>query len=97
MSSYMQRFEQVLFSPAYADPRAGWRSIANESSAIDFFLFEASPASFRLAGGWAGAGPYQPTPPHPSRTLPTITPRASNIQLLPEPALAVHLPRARRS
>ena len=38
---YLQKFEAALFGPSFADTRAGWRSLANESSAIDYFLFEA--------------------------------------------------------
>ncbi|GAB4821724.1 hypothetical protein N2152v2_008770 [Parachlorella kessleri] len=38
---YLNKFEATLFGPQYADPQSGWRSLANESSAIDYFLFQA--------------------------------------------------------
>ena len=38
---YLKNFEATLFGPQYTDPQSGWRSLANESSAIDYFLFEA--------------------------------------------------------
>lgn len=39
INSYLRRFEAALFGPAPADPASGWRTLANQSSAVDYFLF----------------------------------------------------------
>ncbi|KAL4425322.1 hypothetical protein ABPG75_009338 [Micractinium tetrahymenae] len=37
---YLRQFEDVLFGPSFADPAAGWRQLANQTNALDYFLFE---------------------------------------------------------
>lgn len=39
INGYLRRFEAALFGPAPADPASGWRTLANQSSAVDYFLF----------------------------------------------------------
>ncbi|KAL4419190.1 hypothetical protein ABPG77_007780 [Micractinium sp. CCAP 211/92] len=40
IDAYLRQFEGVLFGPSFADPATGWRPLANQSNALDYFLFE---------------------------------------------------------
>ena len=52
IENYLVQFETTLFGPNGADPQNGWRQLANESSAIDYFLFEVGCGFVGWAGGW---------------------------------------------
>lgn len=50
---YLRQFEGALFGPSFTDPATGWRQLANQSSAIDFFLFEVgAPGWLAIRPGW---------------------------------------------
>lgn len=40
IQGYLKQFEGMLFGPGFADPAAGWRQLANESNALNYFCFE---------------------------------------------------------
>lgn len=58
---YLRQFERALFGPGFADPAAGWRQLANQSNALDYFLFEAGLpfGGKQLWGQTAREGPAQ--------------------------------------
>jgi hypothetical protein len=40
IEGYLRDFESALYGPNYADPTSGWRKLANQTSAIEYFLVE---------------------------------------------------------